>query len=282
MKIKNTCFKAALTGAILASTALAAPAFAEAQLFNWGLNTAADGLGGALQTGINQLNFNGDSYITTTAPASATSGTYAFSETGVYNFSNINSGTPLALNGGELTAVFVGSGSVVLGGNFTFTSGYFDVYYATAAQEAANPYGGSTNTYGATTGTEIGAFTVTPGGGGSTTLNGLPSSNGQVTVNFTSNFAPTGDAGVWLNNLGVSLPNTFTLAFITTNASEDNSTPDANLAAALATGTPVNQPPSEFLVSENGQFKLAVPEPTTLALLGIGLIGASFRKRSSV
>ena len=280
MKIKNTCFKAAMAGAILASTAFATPAFADTQLFNWGLDTSS--LGGANQTGISQLNFNGDSYITTTAPSGATSGTYSFSETGVYNFTNKNSGTSLALNGGELTAVFVGSGSVVLGGNFTFTSGYFDVYYATAAQELANPFGGSTNSYGATTGTEIGAFTVTPGGGGSTDPNGLPSSNGNVTVNFTSNFSPTGYTNVWQDSLGINLTNDFTLAFITTNASEDNSAPDANLAAALATGSPVNQPPSEFLVSENGQFKLAVPEPTTLALMGIGLIGASFRKRSSV
>ncbi len=305
MKLQKKSLLATLaTAAVLVGFSSNASAGIDVQ--NWQLNldslSGQPGYGalvGLVDTGLNNLSFNGESYVANT-PVSGQPGIYSSTDTGVFDITQKNGGVPLNLGSGQLTAYFQGTDLTNTNtGTFTFTSGTFSVYY--------NPtvvYGStSANHYGSTAGTEIASFQVANTGnpstsGGFINPNGTPSSNGQVTLTGTPPTTLT-PSNIFLDSNGNQFNQSILLSFVTTNASEDPSanpntvsspgqyTIDQNLVTGLGQplGTYNGQGGPNYFISNGGQFKLQyAPEPMTVALFGAGLLamGWSLRRRSKV
>ena len=305
MKLQKKSLLATLAAAAVL-VGLSSNASAGLDVQNWQLNLNAlsgqpgyGGLAGLVDTGLNNLSFNGESYVTNT-PINGQPGMYTSVDKGIFNVMQYNNGNPLNLGGGQLTAYFTGTDLTNTNtGFYTFQSGTFSVYY--------NPsivYGSSSaNHYGSTAGTQIATFSVANTGnpmtsGGFINPNGTPASNGQVTV---TGQAPTTltPSNIFLDSNGNSFNQNILLSFVTTNASVDPSanpntlsnpnqyTIDPNLVAAfgLPAGTYNGQGGPNYFIQNGGQYKLQyAPEPMTVALFGAGLLamGWSLRRRSKV
>ena len=256
-------------------------------LNNWVFHPTGGGFAAGQQ--INEyLDFNGNAFVQLT-PTGATS--FSFTEHAVFNVLQADSNGkffPLTYPGGNISATFIGNGTGTLGGNFRFDGGTIRMYQ--------NPVGGqyasANGIYGANLGNEIAVFDVMAGGGGRIDASGNPTDNGQVTV-FARSVAGTMDAGYFFRENGHDLATDSILAFAFTNANTV-ARPTAMLIDELAcqfaqyTGPGCNgqayvDTAAGFFLSNNGQFKLAdVPEPGSLALFGIAMIGAGAvsRKRA--
>jgi hypothetical protein len=181
----------------------------------------------------------------------------------------------------------------VFGGAFSFGSGTIRMY-----QNPVNgQYAGTNGFYGANLGNVIAEFDVLAGGGGLVDANGNPTTNGQVSV-FAQAAPGMLDAGYFFNGAGRDLSTARLLSFAFTNANTTGA-PTSRLVSEVACqfagftgpgcggGTYANRAREHFFIGSNGQFKLAevkeVPEPGSLALVGIALLaaGAVSRKRKA-
>ncbi len=305
MKLQKKSLLASLAAAAVL-VGMSSNASAGLDITNWQLNlnslsgspTNYNNVAGLVDSGISNLAFNGESYVTNTATSQP--GIYNSTDVGVFNVLQYNNGNALKLGGGQLTAYFQGTDITnVNTGSYTFQTGTFSVYYNPTAVYGTT----SANNYGATAGTMIASFKVDPTqnpntSGGFINPDGTPTSNGTVTL---TGQAPTtlNPSNIFLDANGNSFNQNILLSFVTANASLDtsanpntSSSPsqyaiDRNLVTGLGVtaGTYNGQYGLNYFIQNGGQFKLQyAPEPMTVALFGAGLLamGWSLRRRSNV
>ena len=255
--------------ALLASTA----AQADVVINDWYFNQNGTGAAGATKVHEN-LDFVGQALIVLT-PTSLTS--FSFTEYALFGVVG-HDGQPNSLPGPAwISSTFVASGSGNFSGAFTFAAGALNVFSSLTDSSSSAYSTGATN---------IGSFSVLPGGGGLVDGTGDPIANGQVTVHVA---ADTLASGYWLDQAKNDLLSSDVLAFAFTNANPiQDADPDLTVSplctlAGLGTDCSTAPDGSRLLfIGDNGQFKLSrIPEPASLALVGIALIaaGATSRKR---
>lgn len=258
-------------------------------LNDWVFNPTGDGYESG-QVVNEYLDVNGNAFIELTS----TGGTsFSFREHAVFNIAQADSNGilfPIAYPGGNISAVFEATGTGNFSGAFTFTGGTIRMY-----QNPTNGQYGSTNgTYGADLGNLIATFDVLAGGGGLVDASGSPTTNGQVSV-FARADAGALAPGYFFRDGGDDLSDESILAFAFTNANTVGD-PTERLVDEVACefagfggpgcdgGDYANSPGNYFFISSNGQLKLndtggEVPEPGSLALFGIAMLGAGFAVR---
>jgi hypothetical protein len=276
-----------LACATAVAISFAGSASAATVLNNWVFNPA----GGGFATGqkVNEyLDVNGNAFIQLN-PTGGTS--FSFSEHAVFNISQADSNNklfPVNYPGNNITATFEATGTGSFGGAFTFAGGTISLY-----RNSTFEYGSTAGFYGADQGDQIAQFNVMAGGGGLVDASGSPTNNGQVSV-FASAVVGGLDSGYFFRENGTDLSTEAVMAFAFTNANtvghptatlvDEVACQYAGFTGAGCNGTAYANAPSYFFVSSNGQLKLAeVPEPGSLALFGIAMLGAGFaaRKRAS-
>lgn len=235
-------------------------------LNNWFIDV--DGAGGAAPVLVNQaLDITGPAYIQNNL------GLGTFTEFGAFKVVGHDGGAGVP-GTAELTGTLTATGTVSLGGSISFTGGTVKIF-----SDAGNDFATTAGIYGANNGILVGTFSVLPGGGGTVNASGIP--NGQITAllqsvgGFTPGFFIAPDGVTNLSSLGL------VLGFSTTNASFTSS-PSATVVNEIGCegffGVPgpcggiTNTPPIDLFILAGGQFRVAIPEPSSLMLLGGGLL----------
>jgi hypothetical protein len=252
--------KKALLGAALAASLFALSTPASATLTNWYIDT--DGAGGNAAVLVSDfLDLTGSAYVHNTFTGATT---FNFNEAGRFNVFSADTSTILSP---FLTATFTGTGSGTTGGLLSFnTDGLLNVF------------SGLNN---------IGTFNLQVGTANLIANSTLP--NGTVSLIFK---ASAMDAGYFFDSNMVDLsiaansPTGVVLGFATTNAIALAGNVTAGLItdynAAFNPDAPAVVTPNgitDLHISNNGQFRFDVPEPSMLSLMGLALVGFAYTTR---
>jgi hypothetical protein len=282
-----TMWKKLLTAAALTTAFASVPAHA-AFLTNWYFQP--DGTA-TTQTQINEyFDLVGPSFVSTTVPNGA--GNFTFNEWGAVMATGHDGGAP-GYNSfsGQVASLFTTNGSATLGGSILYQGGTINIW-----SNSSVTFGGTTGIYGVNPlgATLIGTFTPVSGNG-LLQPTGIP--NGQQTIQAAATFlAP----GYWIapngsTDLSTLVPSGLLFGFATTNASvvgQPSTNQLSEIVTQFASGTYTGCLPGQaapcdgtgnFIISNNGQYRLSVPEPGSLALFGLSvfLLGAFARRRVS-
>ncbi len=247
--------------AVAVISALGVSGSANATLTNWYVDS--DGAGANAPVLVSDyLDLNGKAYVHNTFTSATT---FTFNEVGTFITNLADATNDISP---RFDSVFEATGSGTTGGLLSFDTGKLTVKS------------------GATT---IGVFNLLSGSANLNANSTLP--NGTVSVIFEAVSLVSGyffDSG--MTDLStILLTNPLVFGFATTNAVDQSPlvVPDTLVDLYNAafnpdvTGPIVSNITTDLLIGNSGQFRLQVPEPGSLALVGIALLGLASRRKSS-